>query len=102
MTRFYPIIRAFLESVDLKKFKTLSKKSIMRILEPTGTVVGLEKTDTSLDAEMHVSEWFWSQEEVQKFLKGDIQSIFVSRTLPVEITRDSESLKLGFHARLFK
>lgn len=102
VTRFYPIIRAFLESVDLKKFNKLSRKSTMRILELTGTVVGLEKTDTSLDAEMHVSEWFWSQEEVQKFLKGDIQSIFVSRTLPVEITRDSESLKLGFHARLFK
>jgi hypothetical protein len=88
-----------LEAVNLKKLNTLAKKSNMRILEPTGAVVGLEKTGASLVAEMHVNDRFWSQEEVEKFLKGDIESIFVSRTLPVEITKVGDAFNLRYHAR---
>lgn len=102
VTQFYPVIRSFLEAVNLKKLNTLAKKSTMRILESTGAVVGLEKTGASLVAEMHVNDRFWSQEEVEKFLKGDIESIFVSRTLPVEITRVGDAFNLRFHARSLK
>ena len=99
VTRFYPTFRAFLELVDLKKLQTLSKKSVMRIMKSNGAIVGREKTIHSLTAALHTKEWFWSREDVEKHLRGEIESVFVSKTLPVEVIKDCSEYRICFHAR---
>jgi hypothetical protein len=99
VTRFYPTFRAFLELVDLKKLQTLTKKSVMRIMKSNGAIVGLEKTIPSLTSAVDTEQWFWAREEVEKYLRGEIKSAFVSKTLPVEVTLDHNEYRIRFHAR---
>ena len=99
VTQFYPTFRAFLELADLKKLQTLTKKSVMRIMKSSGAIVGREKTIASLKAALDPRERFWSQEEVEKYLKGEIESVFVSKTLPVEVIKDRGEYRIRFHAR---
>ena len=50
-------------------------------------------------AELHPKESFWSREEVEMFFRGEIESAFVSKTLPVEVTQDRNGYRIRFHAR---
>ena len=99
VTRFFPTFRAFLELVDLKKLQTLTKKSVMRIMKSNGAIVGREKTIPSLTSAVHTKEWFWSREEVEKYLRCEIKSVFVSKTLPVEVMKGRSEYRIRFHAR---
>ena len=99
VTQFYPTFRAFLELVDLKKFSSLTKKSVMRIIGSSGAIVGREKMISSLEAALRPQEWFWSREEVEMFLRGEIESAFISKTLPVEAVQNGSEYQIRFYAR---
>lgn len=68
-------------------------------MKSSGAIVGREKTIASLKAALDPRERFWSQEEVEKYLKGEIESVFVSKTLPVEVIKDRGEYRIRFHAR---
>jgi hypothetical protein len=99
VTQFYPTFRAFLELVDLKKVSSLTKKSVMRIIGSSGAIVGREKMISSLEAALRPQEWFWSREEVEMFLRGEIESAFISKTLPVEAVQNGSEYQIRFYAR---
>ena len=71
----------------------------MRIMKSNGAIVGREKTIPSLTSAVHTKEWFWSREEVEKYLRGEIKSVFVSKTLPVEVMKGRSEYRIRFHAR---
>jgi len=72
----------------------------MRIIQSSGAIVGREKTIASPQAELHPKEWFWSREEVESFLRGEIESEFVSKTLPVEVAQNGTEYCLQFYGRI--
>jgi 3-methyladenine DNA glycosylase Tag len=100
VTQFYPTFCAFLELVDLKKLQTLTKKSVMTIIKSNGAIVGREKMISSIEAALRPQEWFWSREEVEMFLGGEIESAFVSKTLPVEVVQNRHEFQIKFYARV--
>jgi hypothetical protein len=95
----YAAVRLLMENVNFRRCKGLALKSVWRVTGAPEIVVGRQISNRTFEEAMSCSHRFSSAYEVEKYLSGELESRFISTTLPVFASRRDGNYFFRFFGR---
>lgn len=99
VTEIRPVVIAFLERVNGRGLRHLTKESIWRLTSDSNLIIGRNKTIDALTNDICGDIVFSTQKMLEQYFNGNVESQFIAQSLPVKVTKKGDSYLLRFFAR---